>query len=75
VWGSKGGAIVICHLSFVICRFEEFHIPKNGGQKNAVVIFRLNTDDLEDVLTAVVKGATIEFRTTPAVCCYISDLK
>src|SRR5262245_46789000 len=31
--------------------------------------------DLEDVLKAVVKGATIEFRTTPAVGCYISDLK
>jgi peroxiredoxin len=31
--------------------------------------------DLEDVLTAVVKGATIEFRTTPAVGCYISELK
>jgi peroxiredoxin len=31
--------------------------------------------DLEDVLTAVVKGAAVEFRTTPAVGCYISDLK
>jgi len=31
--------------------------------------------DLEDVLTAVVKGATVEFRTTPAIGCYISDLK
>jgi hypothetical protein len=31
--------------------------------------------DLEDVLAAVVKGATIEFKTTPAVGCYISDLK
>ncbi|HEU0177447.1 MAG TPA: redoxin family protein [Blastocatellia bacterium] len=31
--------------------------------------------DLEDVLTAVVKGAAVEFKTTPAVGCYISDLK
>jgi len=30
--------------------------------------------DLEDVLTAVVKGAAVEFKTTPAVGCYISDL-
>ena len=31
--------------------------------------------DLEDVLTAVVKDATVKFKTTPAVGCYISDLK
>jgi hypothetical protein len=31
--------------------------------------------DLEDVLTTVVKGAAVELRTTPAVGCYISDLK
>ena len=31
--------------------------------------------DLEDVLTAVVKGAAVEFKTTPAIGCYISDLK
>lgn len=30
--------------------------------------------DLEDVLTAIAGGATIEFKTTPAVGCYISDL-
>lgn len=27
--------------------------------------------DLEDVLTAIVKGAAVEFKTTPAVGCYI----
>lgn len=31
--------------------------------------------DLEDVLTAVVKGEKVKFKTTPAVGCYISDLK
>jgi peroxiredoxin len=31
--------------------------------------------DLEDVLTTVVKGVAVELRTTPAVGCYISDLK
>jgi|SRR5262245_21922574 len=31
--------------------------------------------DLEDVLTAVVKGETVKFKTAPAVGCYISDLK
>jgi hypothetical protein len=31
--------------------------------------------DLEDVLTAVVRGEKVEFKTTPAVGCYISDLK
>jgi len=31
--------------------------------------------DLEDVLTTVVKDATVRFKTTPAVGCYISDLK
>jgi peroxiredoxin len=30
--------------------------------------------DLEDVLAAAVRGATMEFKTTPAVGCYISDL-
>jgi len=30
--------------------------------------------DLEDVLTAVVKGETVKFKTAPAVGCYISDL-
>ena len=31
--------------------------------------------DLEDVLTAVVNGKAVKFKTTPAVGCYISDLK
>ena len=31
--------------------------------------------DLEDLLTAVVKGEKVKFKTTPAVGCYISDLK
>jgi hypothetical protein len=31
--------------------------------------------DLEDVLTAVVKGGKLKFKTTPAVGCYIADLK
>jgi hypothetical protein len=31
--------------------------------------------DLEDLLTAVVKGEQVKFKTTPAVGCYISDLK
>jgi len=31
--------------------------------------------DLEDVLTAVVSGKAVKFKTTPAVGCYISDLK
>jgi len=31
--------------------------------------------DLEDVLTGVVSGKTVKFKTTPAVGCYISDLK
>ncbi len=31
--------------------------------------------DLEDVLAAVVKGATVKLKTTQAVGCYISDLK
>jgi peroxiredoxin len=33
------------------------------------------TRDLEDVLAAVVKGEPVELKTTPAVGCYISDLK
>jgi hypothetical protein len=31
--------------------------------------------DLEDVLSAAIKGAPVEFKATPAVGCYISDLK
>ena len=31
--------------------------------------------DLEDVLNAVVNGKAVKFKTTPAVGCYISDLK
>jgi peroxiredoxin len=34
-----------------------------------------NKRDLEEVLTAVVKGETVKFKTAPAVGCYISDLK
>src|SRR5262249_53933412 len=31
--------------------------------------------DLEDVLTAIVKGEAVKFKNAPAVGCYISDLK